>query len=393
MNLAAKIQAAIALAVLAAPYLLLLAAGTVWLYQYRTLLAWAALALSCTAIGLLLLRGLRHNVQPPQIQPDLNWPPQAVAVWPDVEQLARQIEREDVPLDQPEKLMAVVRRVLDLVARHYHPRAAEPWLETPLPDVLRIVELVARDLRRAALAYVPGTHILTIGDLRRLQKLAGMARRTYFWYRVASFVVNAPAAFLREGRDALFGRLQDLSAETAKRMAVGYCVRRAGYYAIQLYGRQLAADDTPSDDTPLKQSRQDTRAEALRIAALEKEPLRVLVAGQTKSGKSSVINALFGEERAATDVVPRTDRVEPYVLIRDGLQQAIVLDTAGYDSAADGAGASKPLRALIELRRAATSSFASAPPRPPRGRPIAGSSTNCGASSSGLPTATRRSCS
>ena len=55
--------------------------------------------------------------------------------------------------------------------------------------------------------------------------------------------------------------------------------------------------------------------------------------GQKKSGKSSLVNALFGQYRAATDVVPRTDQVEPYVLVREGLEQAIILDTAGYDIA------------------------------------------------------------
>ena len=267
------------------------------------------------------------------MQPDLSWPPQGMEVWKQVEQLAAEIEGEELPLDRPEKLVAVVRRVVDVVARHYHPDAADPWLETPLPHVLRIVELVARDLRQATLGYVPGSHILTIGDLRRLQKLAGMAHRSYFWYRIASFVINTPAAFLREARDAVFGQLKDMSTETARRWAVGYFVRRTGYYAIQLYGGQMVLDDAQPADAPLRQSKQDAGEDLQRTGALDKEPLRILVVGQKKSGKSSLINALFGEYRAATDVVPRTDQVEPYVLEREGLQQAIVLDTAGYDIA------------------------------------------------------------
>ena len=42
---------------------------------------------------------------------------------------------------------------------------------------------------------------------------------------------------------------------------------------------------------------------------------------------------MFDDYRAATDIVPRTQEVEPYVLRREGLPQAIVLDTAGYDVA------------------------------------------------------------
>ncbi len=275
------------------------------------------------------------------MQPDLSWPPQGVEVWKQVEQLAAEIEGEELPLDRPENLVAVVRRVADVVARHYHPDAADPWLETPLPHVLRIVELVARDLRRATLGYVPGSHILTIGDLRRLQKLAGMAHRSYFWYRIASFVINTPAAFLREARDAVFGQLKDMSTETARRWAVGYFVRRTGYYAIQLYSGQMVLDDAQPADMPLRQSRRDAGEDIQRSGLLDKEPLRILVVGQKKSGKSSLVNALFGDYRAATDVVPRTDQVEPYVLEREGLPQAIVLDTAGYD-VADSAKVLKP---------------------------------------------------
>jgi len=340
----AKIRTAIALGLLAIPYLLLFAAGSIWLFQNHVLLGWAGISLACTAAGWYLLRGVWHSAQPPEVQPNPSWPPQGMEVWKQVEQLAAEVEGEELPLDRPEKLVAVVRRVADVVARHYHPAAADPWLETPFPHVLRIVELVARDLRQATLGYLPGSHILTIGDLRRLQKLAGMARRSYFWYRIASFAINTPAAFLREARDTVFGQLKDMSTETAKRWAIGYFVRRTGYYAIQLYGSQLVLEDAQPDDSCLRQSKQDTGKDIQRTGALDKEPLRILVVGQKKAGKSSLINALFGQYRAATDVVPRTDQVEPYVLEREGLQQAIVLDTAGYDIADPG----KALRPWID---------------------------------------------
>jgi uncharacterized protein len=328
-----RIHAAIALVLLSIPYLLLFAAGSIWLFQTHLLLGWAGLSVAFTAAGWFVLRRLWQTAESPRVQPDHCWPPRDVAVWGRVEQLASEVEVEDLPLDRLETSIALVRRVLDVVAQQYHPESADPWLETPLPHVLRIMELVARDLRQATLGYVPGSHILTIGDLRRLQKLAGMARRSYFWYRIASFVVNTPAAFLRETRDAVFGQLRDISAETVKRWAIGYFVRRTGYYAIQLYSGQMLLDDTERGDAPLRQSRQDAREDAKRTDVMDSEPLRILVVGQKKSGKSSLINALFGQCRAGTDVVPRTNQIEPYVLEREGLPQAIVLDSPGYDIA------------------------------------------------------------
>src|SRR5690349_21675955 len=40
-----------------------------------------------------------------------------------------------------------------------------------------------------------------------------------------------------------------------------------------------------------------------------REPLLFVVVGEVKAGKSSLLNALFGEEFARVDVLPATDRV------------------------------------------------------------------------------------
>jgi predicted GTPase len=98
-----------------------------------------------------------------------------------------------------------------------------------------------------------------------------------------------------------------------------------------LYGGHLVLDDVAFDSYQTRRSRRETRRARTQAKRLEEEPLRILVLGQVKSGKSSLVNALFGDLRAAVDVVPTTRHVEPYVLERDGLPRAIILDTAGYD--------------------------------------------------------------
>src|ERR1700674_5505665 len=40
-----------------------------------------------------------------------------------------------------------------------------------------------------------------------------------------------------------------------------------------------------------------------------REPLLFVVVGEVKAGKSSLLNALFGQEFAKVDVLPATDRV------------------------------------------------------------------------------------
>ena len=167
----AKIRGVIAIASLATPYLLLFAAGSVWLYQNHLLLAWAGFSLAFTLAGWYLLRGFWRKAEPPEVQEDPSWPPQGMEVWKQVEFLADEVESEDLPFDQPEKVVALVRRVVDVVARHYHPHAKAPWLETPFPHVLRIVELVARD-------PPPGHHELS-------------ARFTYPYHRRLTAIAKA----------------------------------------------------------------------------------------------------------------------------------------------------------------------------------------------------------
>ena len=329
-----KIWWLVVLALLVLPHVVLLAAGSAWLYERRLLFYWLGGGGALTLAGWGLARLLRAKRMPPispTVEPAPTWPPTGHAAWQDVEAIAQRVENEDLPLDQPQALWGVLVEVLQAVARHYHPKRSQPELEIPAPYVLRVVELVAYDLRKASSEYVPGSHVLTLGDLLRLRRLAAWAREAFLLYRVARLGYNPVGALLREMRQLATGRLQDTSARGIRRWAQGFCVRRAGYYAIQLYGGHLVLDDVAFADYQTRQSQRDAQRAEAQGAKLEEEPLRILVLGQVKSGKSSLVNALFGEVRAAVDVVPTTRYVEPYVLERDGIARAIILDTAGYE--------------------------------------------------------------
>src|SRR2546430_1606299 len=52
-----------------------------------------------------------------------------------------------------------------------------------------------------------------------------------------------------------------------------------------------------------------------------REPLLFVVVGEVKSGKSSLLNALFGHEFAKVDVLPATDRI---CIFRYGAKEKVV---------------------------------------------------------------------
>lgn len=336
----------VVVALWALPTVLLVAAGSWWLFERRLFWYWIGLTGATVLLGWWLSAWLRRrglDAWAGAVEPDTAWAPRDEAAWEKVEALARRSQDEDLPLDRTGPATDLFREVLETVARHYHPESQRPELEIPAPYVLRIVEQVAADLRAAFSEHVPGAHIFTLHDLYRLRRVAALYRHAYLVYRVIHFGYNPVAALLREVRDAASGQMVGSSAGELKRFAVGFCVRKAGYYAIQLYGGKLTLEGVPLAGGPTRRSRRDA-ALAEKRAALDQEPLRILILGQVKSGKSSLVNALFGEVRAAVDVVPRTKGVEPYVLERDGLPRAILLDTAGYETAGAAADAFGPLR-------------------------------------------------
>lgn len=318
-------------AVFALPYLILFVVGSIWLWERSLLWAWGLAALACTLIAWPLTNWVRRAslaAADSSAGPSERWPPAAEPPWKAIDALAQRIQAEDPPLDQPQRWLEIFRETLSTVAREYHPRSSAPALEIPVPQALRVAELVAADLRKAFVENVPGAHIITLHDMRRLKRWAVIGRRLYFLYRVLQFPINPVAAVLREARDFSTDKLAGASIEEIKRWALGFCVRRAGYYAIELYSGHLVLDERGFETYRSPETRRDLAQ--LATAEARPEPLRVLVAGQVKSGKSSLLNALFDAPRAAVDVVPCTQGVTPYLLERDAVPQAVILDTAGY---------------------------------------------------------------
>jgi len=328
------------LGLLGLPYVFVFVAGTVWLYQQHVLWYWigasAVVTLGCVGVA----RWLQNKSLQPiraRVEPNVNWSPSGEAAWQQVERIAERAKSQPMRFDDLQawtaRLLDLLREVLETVARGYRADSDHAVLEIPLPHVLQIVELAARDLRRQMVRNIPLSHVLTLNDFRRLPKLGVLTRRLYAIYRVVRFGVNPLAAIPREVVDAVATQYQETTFDEAVRWALGYYVETVGFYAIQLYSGQLVAEDDDFNRYQTSHSTADL-AEAGRRAEVDRgEPLRMLVLGQVKAGKSSLLNALFGQTKAATDVVPRTRFVEPYAIEIEGVRRAVILDTAGYEEA------------------------------------------------------------
>jgi predicted GTPase len=104
-----------------------------------------------------------------------------------------------------------------------------------------------------------------------------------------------------------------------------------GRAAIDLYGGNLRVSSERLAGHISAASRSDLAAAEARTA----EPVRILVAGQTGAGKSSLVNALAGVVEAAVDVLPSTRSFTAYRLTHEGLPAALVIDSPGVAGAKD----------------------------------------------------------
>ena len=319
------------------PVLALLGFGLVWLWQSGNLQYWLVAMALCGILsyGLQhwLVRRERQLLRESVTEPNPAWPPSANAVWQRVEALAQGCQPEDWPLEEGEWVLKLAQQTMEAVANSYYPDAEKPLLELTVPHTLLIIERASRDLRRDIAEKIPFSHRLTIGDLFRIQRWKTKAEQLVNFYRAGNIIINPVNALLGEAWRHLRERSFGLARDELHRWFLRTYVRKVGYYAIDLYsGRLSLGDEEPSTSTPVSE---DDLAHATKTttASNRAEPLRILVLGRSNAGKSSLINALFGELKAATDILPDTDpTIKPFVLSREGLAQALIFDSPGYAS-------------------------------------------------------------
>ena len=312
------------------PVLVFGGAGALWLYD-RGWLGWVGLGfLSLQAFVLLLFRRWSKlpGVMLPQPAPELpaDLAPRDEAAWKVVQEYINRVERHELTLESTEKLWSLGQEILTRIAEFYHPQDKDPLLAVQIPLLCRAIEETARDLA-AVTAEVPLAHKITIGDAIRGYRLQQKMKPAYDFYKILYPLLNWKNALFQ-----LFvtDRLLDLTKETLQQWILKWYIDRVGYHAIELYSGKLPVTRRVEGRLPLS-----AESQAVLTAKTEAtEPLRMLVLGQVKAGKSSVVNALFGQLRAATDVVPTTAQVTSYILDRADLGGTVIVsDMGGYEDA------------------------------------------------------------
>lgn len=326
-----------------APFLFLAGAGSYYLWTLHWgFFAWWPLAL-CMAIGYTLgwyWQRQRLLLHPPNFSAPHHWTEQDKSAW----QLIRAYAQAagSLPAEKLSNLdhyLATAKELAERLAAFYHPGTTDPVSNLTVPEILTVIELAAHDLGELVDRYVPGGHLLTVRDWRR-------ARQALDWY--------GPASNLYWGIAALFAPLETGTRFAASKLGLSQpwqmlqqnlllwfytaYVHRLGTYLIELNSGRMRIGAARYRELLESAKPPEMKPSPDRDLPSEKSPptetvrrVTIVVLGQVKAGKSSLINALLGEQRAITDVLPATAGVERYDLHPANIPvRLVLLDTVGY---------------------------------------------------------------
>ena len=326
---------------LSLPLLSLVPLGSLWLWERGLLPWWALGACASTLSAWAAQRWLLSSVKPAASaggEPaaagleqatssgdDESWTPAEQAAWSRVREIAQAVDTDKIATRAD--VIELGQRTVEAVATALHPERKDPLLQFTAPEALALVTRVSSRLETFVRDSVPLSDRLTLAQMRTLYGWRGaieVAEQAWSVWRVLR-MVNPASAIANEVRERVSKELMAWSkSHISGRLATVY-VEEVGRAAIDLYGGRLRL-------TPEVVEGHVSGGSAKDIAAADKplaEPLRLLVAGQVSAGKSSLVNALGLEARAAVDALPATARFTPYRLQRDGLPAALIVDSPG----------------------------------------------------------------
>ena len=328
---------------IAAPFVFLAGMGSFYLWQsHLGFWLWWPMA-ACLAAGYALGWYWQHKrrlLHPVVSEVPLHWTERDRHAWLLVEARAEAGAKVDSAKFTDINFYVDLGKEMALeLSRFYHPGAKDPVGSLTIPEILAVVELAAHDLAEMVDQYLPGGHLLTINNWKQ-------ARQAADWYQTASNVYWLASALLSPLNTGLryaasqLGMSRPLQMLQQNLLLWFYTafVQRLGTYLIDLnsgrlrigarrYQELVRAATTPAP-APVAEG-QPAPAEVDAVDQVRRVTLTLM--GQVKVGKSSFANAVLGDQRAKTDVLPATAEVTRYELHPEGIPTRLVLlDTVGY---------------------------------------------------------------
>ncbi|PMJ89751.1 GTPase [Vibrio sp. 10N.261.55.A7] len=218
------------------------------------------------------------------------------------------------------------------VAEHVAKEYGKGDLEFSLPEGLQLLEEVSRRYRETLVEHLPAVESIKVSQIKwvyqmqekygddalTLARFANLGRRAYLAYMNPIKLIN----------DEIRNKI--LATESSSRYtALQINAKRALLHevasvSVDLYsGRFTISDD---DISASNVSAKDNVDQAMPL-----EPIRIVIVGQSSSGKSSFVNRFIGEFSAEVDVLPTSEGITTYLTENVNKEPLRIVDLQGLD--------------------------------------------------------------
>jgi predicted GTPase len=321
------------------PFVALAAAGSYYLWSSFWWGAWVWVPMTaCMALGWALGWYWQHKKQllrPPAFEPTPTHTARDAQAMKLVEARAQAAAKlEPDKFTDPQHYMAVAQEMAQELATFYHPGAKDPIDHLTIPEILAVVELVSHDLADDVDRYLPGGHLMTINYWKKARQLVDWSQTATNIYWIVTGIFSPVNTAIRYVASQIgFSTPMQMLQQNVLLWFYVHFIHRVGKYLIELNSGRLAIGATRYRQI-MEGAKGPAAGPAGAEAAEDVKQVTVTLMGQVKAGKSSTINALLGENRARTDVLPATAEIERYEFKPpDVPTKLVLLDTVGYGHA------------------------------------------------------------
>ncbi|OEF05661.1 GTPase family protein [Vibrio crassostreae] len=258
------------------------------------------------------------------VKASADWSQKELSIWNDSKHHVRQQLMVDIEwgnLDQ------TGLEVLEFVAKKFDKKS----LDFSIPEGLKLFEEVSRRYKLVVREHIPGIEYLKVSYIKagyeaydKYGELGQKIVKAAIWgNHLKNLYLNPLKVVSDLGREHATSSMTRGVVDDMQYAAKQALLDEVAAVAIDLYSGRFSIEDEAlkaSDVSELDEQR----------FAPELEPVRIVLVGQTSSGKSSLINALKQELVAEVDVLPSTDTSTVYNAFVDD-NDVRVVDLQGLD--------------------------------------------------------------
>ena len=232
------------------------------------------------------------------------------------------------------------QKMVESIALIYHPEVEYPLLNIYIPQAYSLIRNTTDDLDRWMKQLSPVFNQITVGQAYqgyqlycKLEPSARKLRKVWNW---AQWLVNPVTAATKFASQPLTQQANQELLINLNQVLKEVALRNLARQAALLYGGDnLPQDKFQQTTLTLPSAKTKTLQEILTQAEspekIKQKPVKILLAGRTGAGKSSLINTLFNAHIAQVNILPNTTDIKSYQWETKTGEALYLYDTPGYE--------------------------------------------------------------